>query len=121
MSPARLRESWMLLGTCRAAGPFRNRSGLKVESMSTEIETRLTALVATSLHVDPAMVRRESSFARDLAADSLDSVTLLLAVEDEFGIDIHDEDAAEILTMAQMIDYVTLALAVRERSVAAVR
>jgi acyl carrier protein len=82
--------------------------------MSNEIETRIAALVATALRVDQAMVERDSSFARDLGADSLDSVTLILAVEDEFGIDIHDEDAAEILTVEQMIEYVTLALAAQE-------
>ena len=89
--------------------------------MSSEIETRIMALVATTLHVDQAMVRPDSSFARDLAADSLDSVTLLLAVEDAFGIDIHDEDAAEILTVEQLIDYVTLTLAVREPTLVGVR
>jgi acyl carrier protein len=86
--------------------------------MSSEIETRIMALIATTLQVDQAMVRRDSSFARDLAADSLDSVTLILAVEDEFGIDIHDEDAAEILTVEQMIEYVTLALAAKEPTAA---
>jgi acyl carrier protein len=85
--------------------------------MSNEIETRITALVATALRVDQAMVERDSLFAEDLGADSLDSVTLLLAVEDEFGIDIHDEDAAEILTVEQLIEYVSLALAVQEPSV----
>jgi acyl carrier protein len=85
--------------------------------MSNEIETRISALVATALRVDQAMVERDSLFAEDLGADSLDSVTLLLAVEDEFGIDIHDEDAAEILTVEQLIEYVSLALAVQEPSV----
>ena len=48
----------------------------------------------------------------DLAADSLD--TLILAIEDRFWIDIHDEDAAEILTVEQMIDYLTVALAMKQ-------
>jgi acyl carrier protein len=91
---------------------------VKVNLMSSEIETRITALIAATLRVDQASIRRDSSFARDLAASSLDSVTLILAVEDEFGVDIHDEDAAEILTVEQMIEYVTLALAVQEPTVA---
>jgi acyl carrier protein len=60
------------------------------------------------------MVDRDAHFADDLAADSLDTVTLILAIEDRFGIDIHDEDAAEILTVEQMIDYVIVALATKE-------
>jgi acyl carrier protein len=82
----------------------------KVKSVSSEIESEITALVATTLHVDQTMVRRHTTFVGDLAADSLGYVVLILAIEDEFRVDIHDEDAAEILTVGQMIDYVTLAL-----------
>ncbi|HET9449156.1 MAG TPA: acyl carrier protein [Steroidobacteraceae bacterium] len=89
--------------------------------MSSDIETRIVSLVATTLHVDPARVRRDSRFARDLDADSLDSVSLLLAIEDDFAIDIHDEDAAEILTVAQLIEYVTNTLDAREPRVVAWR
>jgi acyl carrier protein len=85
--------------------------------MSSDSETKITALVASTLNVDPAIVRRDSSFAGDLAADSLAVVTLILAVEDEYGIDIHDEDAAELLTVEQLIEYVTFALAVKEQPV----
>ena len=82
--------------------------------MSSEIATQITALVATTLDVDEAMVDTDSDLVQDLAADSLDIVTLILAIEDRFGIDIHDEDAAEILTVEQMIEYVTVALAVQQ-------
>jgi acyl carrier protein len=82
--------------------------------MSSETETQVTALIASTLRVDRPLVRRDSTFGRDLGADSLDCVTLILAVEDEFGIDIHDEDAVEILTVEQMIEYVTVALAAKE-------
>lgn len=85
--------------------------------MSSEIETRVTALVAATLSVDQAMVPLDAAFAGDLAADSLDFVTLILAIEDEFQVDIPDEDAAVILTVAQMIEYVTLELALKEPSV----
>jgi acyl carrier protein len=88
----------------------------EVKPMSSGIESQIAALVATTLHVDQTMVRPEMSFAGDLGADSLDSVTLILAIEDEFRIDIHDEDAAEILTVGQMIEYVAFALAVRAPS-----
>jgi acyl carrier protein len=92
-----------------------------VSLMSSEIETRIMSLIATTLRVDQAMVRRDSRLARDLGADSLDIVTLILAVEDELGIDIHDEDAAEILTVEQLIEYVTDTLDASEPRVAALR
>jgi len=84
--------------------------------MSSEIEERVMALVASTLSVDQAMVARDAAFAADLAADSLAFVTLILAVEDEFQVDIPDEDAAGILTVEQMIEYVALELALKEPS-----
>jgi acyl carrier protein len=84
--------------------------------MSSEIEERVMALVASTLSVDQAMVARDAAFAGDLAADSLGFVTLILAVEDEFQVDIPDEDAAGILTVEQMIEYVSVELALKEPS-----
>jgi acyl carrier protein len=97
------------------------RDDVRVSLMSSEIETRIVRLIATTLHVDPARVRRDSRFARDLDADSLDSVSLILAIEDDLGIDIHDEDAAEILTVAQLIEYVTNTLEARASTIVALR
>ena len=85
--------------------------------MTSGIESQITALVASTLHVDEAMVDRDATFAGDLGADSLDLVSLILAVEDQFQIDIHDEEAAEILTVEQMIEYVNFALAEKEPTV----
>ena len=78
--------------------------------VSSEIESKITELVAATLNVDQAIVRRDRTLAGDLGADSLDSVALILALEDEFRIDIHEE-AAELLTVGQMIEYVIFALA----------
>lgn len=86
--------------------------------MRDEIESRITLLVASTLHVDQATIGRHTTFAGDLAADSLDLVALILAVEDEFQVDIHDEEAAEILTIGEMIQYVAFALADKESTVA---
>jgi acyl carrier protein len=85
--------------------------------MNSEMESQITALVAATLRVEQTMVRRDTTFKGDLAADSLDCVALILAVEDEFGIDIYDEDAAEILTVGQMIEYVAFALAAKAPTV----
>jgi acyl carrier protein len=82
--------------------------------MSSSIDARITALIATTLHVEEEAVGREMSIASELGADSLDVVTLILAIEDEFHVDIHDEDAAEMLTVGQLIDYVKVALAFDE-------
>ena len=84
--------------------------------MTSGIESQITALVAATLRVDETMVRRDSTFA-DLGADSLDLVALILAIEDQLQIDIHDEEAAEILTVEQMIEYVSFAIAEQESAV----
>lgn len=58
-------------------------------------------------------MRRDATFI-DLGADSLALVSLILAIEDQFQIDIHDEDAAEIRTVGQMVEHVTFALAFKD-------
>jgi acyl carrier protein len=85
--------------------------------VSSEMESQVMAVIAATLRVDQTMVGRDTTFAGGLAADSLDCVTLILAIEDEFRIDIHDEDAAEILTVGQMIEYVASALSEKERRI----
>ena len=89
-------------------------SNPKGKPVSSGIESEVTALVAATLGVDETMVRRDTTFAAGLGADSLDRVTLILAIEDEFRIDFHDEDAAEILTVGQMIDYVSCVVSDQE-------
>jgi acyl carrier protein len=90
------------------------RAAQRAEVMSIDIEARIAALIASKLHVDQSTLRHDATIAGDLGADSLDLVSLILAIEDEFQVDIHDEDAAEILTVEQMIEYVTFALATKE-------
>jgi acyl carrier protein len=81
--------------------------------MSSSIESQIRALIASTLHIDQAKIRRDATFAGDLAADSLDLVSLILTIEDEFQVDIHDEDAAEILTVEHMIEHVSFAVAAK--------
>lgn len=70
------------------------------------IEARVKKIVAEQLGVNEAEVKIESSFVDDLGADSLDTVELVMALEEEFECEIPDEDAEKITTVQQAIDYV---------------
>ncbi|NBU59110.1 MAG: acyl carrier protein [Betaproteobacteria bacterium] len=70
------------------------------------IEQRVKKIVAEQLGVSEAEVKNESSFVDDLGADSLDTVELVMALEEEFECEIPDEDAEKITTVQQAIDYV---------------
>ena len=71
------------------------------------IEQRVRKIEAEQLGVNEADIKNESSFVNDLGADSLDTVELVMALEDEFECEIPDEDAEKITTVQQAIDYVT--------------
>ncbi len=71
------------------------------------IEARVKKIVAEQLGVNEAEVKNESSFVDDLGADSLDTVELVMAMEEEFGCEIPDEEAEKITTVEQAIDYVS--------------
>ena len=71
------------------------------------IELRVKKIVAEQLGVNEAEIKNESSFVDDLGADSLDTVELVMALEEEFGTEIPDEDAENFTTVQQAIDYVS--------------
>jgi len=70
------------------------------------IEDRVRKIVAEQLGVNEADVKNVSSFVNDLGADSLDTVELVMALEEEFETEIPDEDAEKITTVQQAIDYI---------------
>jgi len=70
------------------------------------IEQRVKKIVAEQLGVNEADIKNESSFVDDLGADSLDTVELVMALEEEFECEIPDEDAEKITTVQKAIDYV---------------
>ena len=71
-----------------------------------DIEARVKKIVAEQLGVNEAEVKTASSFVDDLGADSLDNVELVMALEDDFGTEIPDEEAEKITTVQQAIDFV---------------
>ena len=72
-----------------------------------DIETRVKEIIVEQLRVDPAEVVPGASFINDLGADSLDTVELVMAFEEEFGIEIPDEEAEKIQSVGQAIEYIT--------------
>jgi acyl carrier protein len=74
--------------------------------MAMEMEQRVKKVVAEQLGVAEADVKNESSFVGDLGADSLDTVELVMALEEEFECEIPDEEAEKITTVQNAIDYV---------------
>jgi acyl carrier protein len=71
-----------------------------------DAETRVKEIIVEQLGVDPAEVVTGASFVNDLGADSLDTVELVMALEEEFGLEIPDEEAEKIQNVGQAIEYV---------------
>ena len=70
------------------------------------VQERVIDIVASQLGVSKEQITPETSFIKDLGADSLDTVELVMALEEEFECEIPDEDAEKITTVQQAIDYV---------------
>ena len=71
------------------------------------VDQRVKKIVAEQLGVNEAEIKNESSFIDDLGADSLDTVELVMALEEEFDIEIPDEDAEKIQSVNDAIEYIT--------------
>lgn len=71
-----------------------------------EIEERVKKIIVDQLGVNGAEVTPEASFVEDLGADSLDTVELVMALEEEFGIEIPDEEAEKIVLVQDAIAYI---------------
>lgn len=74
--------------------------------MTLTVEERVKNIVAEQLGVKDEEVTNDASFVDDLGADSLDTVELVMALEEEFGTEIPDEEAEKITTIQQAIDYI---------------
>jgi acyl carrier protein len=76
-----------------------------VVAMAT-VEEKVKHIIVEQLGVDEDEVKAEASFVDDLGADSLDVVELVMALEEEFGLEISDEDAEKITTVKMAIEYI---------------
>ncbi len=72
-----------------------------------EIESIVKAIIVEKLGVEESEVTNEASFTNDLGADSLDTVELIMELENQFGVNIPDEDAEKIATVGDAVNYIT--------------
>jgi len=75
--------------------------------MNIEVFEKVKVIVSQQLEVDPNKVTFDASFANDLGADSLDTVELVMALEEEFGIEIPDEVAENIDTVGKAAEHIS--------------
>ena len=82
-------------------------NGLTIRNkMSEDISSKVKKIVADHLGIDESKVSDDSSFIDDLGADSLDTVELVMAFEEEFGSEISDGDAEKILTVGDAVKFI---------------
>nr|YP_009394783.1 acyl carrier protein [Polysiphonia elongata]ARW63345.1 acyl carrier protein [Polysiphonia elongata] len=83
---------------------------MSVKEKDSKIFETVRNIVAQQLGVDKKLVTLEANFANDLGADSLDTVELVMAIEEEFDIEIPDEDAEKIATLNQAVKFIEQAV-----------
>ena len=74
--------------------------------MSESVDARVREIIINELGVEPEKVTDDASFVEDLGADSLDTVELVMAFEEEFGCEIPDDAAEKILTVKDAVNYI---------------
>nr|YP_009398928.1 acyl carrier protein [Cliftonaea pectinata]ARW68137.1 acyl carrier protein [Cliftonaea pectinata] len=83
---------------------------MSISETDSNIFEKVRNIVAQQLGVDEQQVTLEANFANDLGADSLDTVELVMAIEEEFNIQIPDEDAEKIATLNQAVKFIEQAV-----------
>jgi acyl carrier protein len=74
--------------------------------MAADVESRVREIISEQLGVAATEITPEASFIEDLGADSLDIVELVMALEEEYGMEISDEDAEKIRTVKDVVDFI---------------
>lgn len=81
-----------------------------------KVEERVKKVIMDQLSVEEAVLKNDASFVDDLGADSLDTVELVMALEEEFDLEIADDEAEKIQTVQQAIDYIKSQQAEKEQA-----
>ena len=79
-----------------------------------EVQSKLKEIVMDRLNAEEDQIKPEASFVEDLGADSLDIVELIMGIEEDFDIEIPDEDAEKLTTVGEAMEYVKTKLAVED-------
>jgi acyl carrier protein len=92
-------------GAFREPGPRQSDPSQEVGSVAAFSEDRVKEIIAKELEVEAKQLTPEAKFIEDLGADSLDIVELVMALEEEFGLDIPDEEADKLKTVGDAMNY----------------
>jgi acyl carrier protein len=95
---------------CNKQSPAKEVKNMKME----EIQKRLKDIVIDRLDVEEEQIKPDASFVEDLGADSLDIVELIMGIEEEFDIEIPDEDAEKLTNVEEAMNYVKNKLGLEE-------
>ncbi|MGL2429509.1 acyl carrier protein [Helicobacter pylori] len=90
---------------CESGGDQKNQQNNN-RAFNTNLFEDIQAVIAEQLNVDAAQVTPEAEFVKDLGADSLDVVELIMALEEKFGVEIPDEQAEKIVNVGDVVKYI---------------
>ena len=95
-----------VLKACPEDNPTLNRKHHPFFTADKSIEEKVKDIIVEQLGVNPEQVTQSASFIEDLGADSLDTVELVMAFEEEFSVEVPDEDAEKLQTVGDVVKYI---------------
>jgi acyl carrier protein len=106
LPPVRWPQGWNSPGARGTRLPSACRKSSNNQEHSMSLDEKVKKIIAEQLSVSEEQITLEASFVEDLGADSLDTVELVMALEEEFEIDIPDEEAEKIVTFQDVLNYI---------------